>query len=100
MLSRDLVKDHQQRCDYETIIKLINDLDGPHPERARRELLVIIQFDAEIRRLVLEKGGLDSEMLDFVFGRPLKETLPNYGVKIRQDGAKTIITRSPKPRQF
>jgi Fe-S-cluster containining protein len=96
----DLVKDHQERCDYEKINKLINDLDGPDPDSARRELLIIIQFDAEIRKLVLEKGGLASEMLDFVFGRSLKETLPNYGVTIRRDGTKTIITRSTRPRHY
>jgi hypothetical protein len=96
----DLVRDHQERCDYEKINKLINGLDGPHPGRARRELLTIIQFDAEIRKLVLEKGGLDSEMLDFVFGRSLKETLPNYGVTIRSDGTKTTITRSAKLRHY
>ena len=96
----DLVKDHQNRCNYETINRLISDLDGPQPDRARRELLNIIQFDAEIRKLVLVKGGLDSEMLDFVFGRPLIETLPKYGVTIRTDGTKTSIRRSIETRHF
>ena len=96
----DLVKDHQDRCDYEKIIQLINALDGPQPDRARREVLTTIQFDAEIRNLVLEKGGLDSKMIDFVFGRPLKKTLPNYGLTIRSDGNKTTIARSAKPRPY
>ena len=89
----DLIKDHQARCDYEKIKKLIGDLDGPHPGRARKELMEIIQYDAEIRKLVLEKGGLDPAMLDFLFGRPLVKTMPGYGIKVRQAGGKTLVTR-------
>jgi Fe-S-cluster containining protein len=90
----DLIKDHQKRCDYEEIRNLINELNGPSRDKARKKLLEIIQYDAEIRKLVVEQGGLDSEMLDFVLGRTLKKTLPNYGIKVRQDGRKMIITRS------
>ena len=86
----DLIKDHQERCDYEEIRKLINDLNGPSGDGARQKLLEIIQYDAEIRKLVVEQGGLDSEMLDFVFGRTLKQTLPNYGITVRQDGTKKM----------
>ena len=90
----DLIKDHQARCDYERIKKLIGDLDGPLPGRARKELMEIIQYDAEIRKLVLEKGRLDPAILDFAFGRPLTVTLPGYGIKVRQEGRKTIISRT------
>ena len=41
---------------------------------------------------------VDSEMLDFIFGRPLIKTLPNLGINIRQEGKKTIITRSSQPQ--
>jgi Fe-S-cluster containining protein len=88
----DLVSDHQARCDYEKIKKLIKDLDGPRKGRARKKLLEIIQYDAESRKLVVAKGGLDPAMLDFILGRPLTETLPNYGIKVRWVGGKTIIT--------
>jgi Fe-S-cluster containining protein len=94
----DLIKDHQERCDYQKIKKLINDLAGPYKDKARKKLLEIIQFDAEIRQLVVDQGGLEPAMLDFVFGRSLKKTLPNYGVKIRQEGKKTVITRSYQPQ--
>ena len=89
----DLIKEHQARCDYEKIKKLIGDLDGPRQDRARKKILEIIQYDAEIRKLVLEKGGLDPAMLEFLFGRPLVQTLPGYGIKVRQEGGKTIVMR-------
>ena len=86
----DLVKGHQERCDYQKIKKLIDDLNGPSRDRARKELLEIIQYDAEIRKLVVEQGGMDPEMLDFLFGRSLTKTLPGYGIKIRQDGTRKM----------
>jgi Fe-S-cluster containining protein len=82
----DLIEDHQARCDYEKIRPLIKDLAGSKKKLARRKLLEIVRYDAEIRSLVVSRGGLDVEMLDFLFGRPLSKTLGNYGIKIHQDG--------------
>jgi Fe-S-cluster containining protein len=84
----DLIEDHQARCDYKKIKDLIQDLTGVKRDRARRELLEIIHYDAEIRNLVVSKGGLDADMLDFLFGRPLTQTLGSYGIKIHQEGEK------------
>ncbi len=94
----DLIKDHQDRCDYGEINKLISELDGPREAQARKELQEVIQYDTELRKLVLEKGGLDPAMLDFLFGRPLTQTLPGYGLKIEQKGKKMVITRSPNKK--
>jgi Fe-S-cluster containining protein len=89
----DLVKDHQARCSYEIIEKLIDALDGSSGAEARRKLAEIIQFDIEIRKLVVSRGGLDTEMLDFLFGRPLRQTLRNFGLKILQKEDKIIIVK-------
>jgi Fe-S-cluster containining protein len=91
----ELIRDHQERCDYGKINKLIGDLDGPRRTNARKKLQEIIQYDTELRKLVLEKGSLDPDMLDFLFGRPLTKTLPGYGLKIQQKGNKMVIARSP-----
>ena len=90
----DLIQDHQQRCDYAEIQNLIKDLAGSLKNNARQKLAEIIKFDIEIRELVVTRGGMDPEMLDFLLGRPLTKTLPKYGIKVRQEGQKIIITRS------
>ena len=79
-----LVEDHQARCDYVIIQRLVRDLDGGAAEPARRELSEIIRYDDEIRKLVVSRGGLEPDMLDFVFGRPLVVTIENYGIKARR----------------
>ncbi|MEJ2282438.1 MAG: YkgJ family cysteine cluster protein [Desulfobacterales bacterium] len=89
----ELIVDHQARCDYGEIKQLIGGLNGPHRHRARKKLLEIIQYDAEIRKLVVEKGALDPAQLDFLFGRPLTQTLPGYGIEVRQEGDKLVIMR-------
>ena len=84
----DLIEDHQARCDYKKIQDLIKDLTGVKRNQARRKLIEIIRYDAEIRNLVISRGGLNADMLDFLFGRPLTQTLGNYGIKIHQEGTK------------
>jgi Fe-S-cluster containining protein len=77
-----IIKDHQTRCNYETIQKLVHAINSGKGVVARQKLAEIIQFDTEIRKLVVSRGGLDVEMLDFLFGRPLKQTLKNFGLKM------------------
>jgi len=84
----DLIQDHQARCDYNKIQSLINSLAGSKRNHVRRKLLEIIRYEAEIRNLVVSRGRLDPDMLDFLFGRPLTKTLKNYGISIHQEGNK------------
>ena len=77
-----LIKDHQARCNYETIRKLVNAIKNNQDDKARKKLVEIIQFDTEIRKLVVAKAGLEAEILDFLFGRPLNQTLKNFGLKL------------------
>lgn len=87
----DLIEDHQARCDYNKIQLMIKDLAGSKRNRARRKLIEIIRYDAEIRNMVVSRGGLDADMLDFLFGRPLTQTLGNYGIKIHQESTKIYL---------
>ncbi|MGD9151673.1 MAG: YkgJ family cysteine cluster protein, partial [Desulfobacterales bacterium] len=53
-----LIKNHQQRCNYDTILALIKAINSDQPGNARQKLAEIIQFDNEIRKLVVSQGGL------------------------------------------
>jgi Fe-S-cluster containining protein len=79
----DLIEDHQTRCDYETILRLVTAALRHKKKAARSKLIEIIRYDTEMRNLVVSEGGLDAEMLDFLFGRPLLKTLENFGLKVR-----------------
>lgn len=88
-----LIADHQRRCDYRIIENLVKALDSGKRSQAQQKLGEIIQYDTEIRNLVLVKGGLDPEMLDFLFGRPLVKTIENYGFRVQRNGKKVILKR-------
>jgi Fe-S-cluster containining protein len=82
----DLVEDHQKRCSYEKLSLFIDILKKDKKDKALKGILDIIKYDAQIRKLVVQKGGLDPEMTDFIFGRPITETIKIYGFKIKKQG--------------
>ncbi|MBW2054328.1 MAG: YkgJ family cysteine cluster protein [Deltaproteobacteria bacterium] len=81
-----LVEDHQKRCSYEALTLFIDILKKEKKDGALKDILDIIEYDAQIRELVVQKGGLDPEMTDFIFGRPITETIRIYGFKIKKQG--------------
>ncbi len=88
----DLVEDHQRRCSYETLKFFIDALNKDKKDEALKGIFDIIEYDAQIRELVVQKGDLDPEMTDFIFGRPITETIRMYGFKIiKQDDNYRLI---------
>ena len=88
----DLVEDHQRRCSYEMLKFFIDDLNKDKKDEALKGIFDIIEYDAQIRELVVQKGYLDPEMTDFIFGRPITETIRMYGFKIiKQDDNYRLI---------
>jgi Fe-S-cluster containining protein len=83
----ELVEAHEQRCGYERIQRLCAGREGCSASGARRALEELIAYDAELRRLVVARGGLEHGMTDFLFGRPLRKTLPN------------LLKRPPSPER-
>ena len=86
-----IIKDHQERCNYKTIQKLVDAIKSNMRDNEQQKLNEIIQFDTEIRKLVVSTAGLDAEMLDFLFGRPLIRTIQKLGLKVQQKGKKNIL---------
>lgn len=88
-----LVKDHQQRCDYDMLKHLISRLETSHHEEALKDLSEIIHYDRNIRTLLIEKTQIDPAICDFLFGRPLTITLKGYGIRIKEtEQGKWVIT--------
>jgi len=82
---RDLVDDHQKRCSYEKVQSFIESLDEGQNEEALEGILAILQYDTQIRLLIVQEGGLDPEMIDFLLGRPITETIRMYGLKVEKE---------------
>jgi len=78
----ELIEDHEQRCSYEGLHARVG--EGTREGRLKQERAIqeILRFDAYVRQLAVEKGGIDSRMLDFLFGRPLADTIKMFDINI------------------
>ena len=74
----DLVVEHDQRCSYKKIRKLIDESGKTKKVDLSGKVAELIEYDKIIRELVVKKGELDFELLDFLFGRPLSVTMNHF----------------------
>ncbi|OQY60607.1 MAG: hypothetical protein B6245_00375 [Desulfobacteraceae bacterium 4572_88] len=77
----ELLEDHQERCDYEKIRCLVKNFEGKGKADALSCLSDIIGYDTHIRILLTEKGVASHDVTDFLFGRPLRQTIGMFGLK-------------------
>lgn len=68
-----LIADHDLRCSHVTLRKLIDSKSGS--SAVIKTIQEMVEYDRSIRMLVVEKAGVESNMLDFLFGRPLSEAI-------------------------
>ena len=87
----EIVEDHQERCSYDTLKILIDLLEKSNRQEALQRILNIIEYDKNIRNLTIQKAGLDPDITDFLFGRPVTETIRIYGIKIEEKKGKYIL---------
>lgn len=63
----ELIEDHESRCSYRKLRQLLR-----QSSENKEEIQLMLAYDREIRIVASEKGGIDPEMTDFLFGRPMK----------------------------
>ncbi|MEW5909060.1 MAG: YkgJ family cysteine cluster protein [Thermodesulfobacteriota bacterium] len=73
----DIVEEHSVKCAYETIRAVLLEDGKKKTAGYSKKLNEMIFYESELRALTVEKAKLDPELLDFIFGRPLSETLSN-----------------------
>ena len=68
-----LVADHDLRCSHLALRKLLDAKSGR--AAVKKDIQEMLGYDRSIREIVVEKTGVEPDMLDFIFGRPLLESL-------------------------
>jgi len=89
----DLVEEHERQCSYAGLKQCLEDLDGSSERAAIKAAISMVRYDQEIRRLVVSQGGVEPDMMDFLFGRPLEQTIEMFGFGIRERDGKFSIVR-------
>ena len=78
----ELVKTHEAECAMDVLGGLVERREKGDPD-AGPHLGELVHYDLHYREMPVEKGGLPSEMMDFLFGRPLPEIIARqFGVKV------------------
>ena len=88
----DLIEDHQSRCSYDKIKHFVKELDGEKKNEAIDGIYDILSYDDSIRELVVKKGKMDPENLDFLFGRPIVVTIRMFGLKVEKKDGKYYLS--------
>jgi Fe-S-cluster containining protein len=78
----DLIVDHEARCGYDRLRDLVAKGTVGKQLKMEAEILEILRYDAHLRTLTVETGGMDAGMLDFIFGRPLAETIGMFDLRL------------------
>jgi len=89
----ELVEDHERRCSYAELSSRVRDGSRENGWLNQEEaILETMRYDAHIRQLTVEKAGLDADMLDFVFGRPLTETIRMFDIQlVKKNGSYGLV---------
>ncbi|MBT8370072.1 MAG: hypothetical protein KJO34_03850, partial [Deltaproteobacteria bacterium] len=88
----ELIQLHEENCSHELINTAIQNLDGNSGHQASETIIAAVQYDQALRQLVIEKVQVTEDMLDFLLGRPLRQTLKTAGCGIEQiDGKNRVV---------
>jgi Fe-S-cluster containining protein len=80
----ELIEDHENRCSYLKLARLVRQLKEKQSGKTAAQIAEIIEYDNQLRKLVLEKSGLDPEILEFLFGRSFDKTLHMFDIKLER----------------
>ena len=81
---RELIIAHEERCHFQFIHELVEKREFGDTSAAA-ELTEIVNYDAQLRDLAVDKGQMPADLLDFLLGRPLAEIIQKqFGVKVKR----------------
>ncbi len=93
-----LIDEHEKRCAYAQLDNCVKKIESDG-EKAVEKILEILKFDHDIRCLIPEKLGVDSDEMDLILGRPLTETIIMFGLEVVRDpdGSFFLTMLDPSP---
>lgn len=87
---REAISRHEEKCSLEKLLDLVDGLRKGMEENFEK-IVETILFDNSIRDWAKEKLGIGEEALPLIFGKPLFELLPLYGLVIEKENENYII---------
>ncbi len=91
----DLVQTHEARCSQQKLAAMIARLKAPLDPALANDICGCIAYDRHLRRLTVKKSGISPALLDFLFGRPLQQTIKTYGFTVIESEGRIRLHFSP-----
>lgn len=89
-LVMEAITRHDEKCSYRLLADLLDAVAGGD-EAAVETVLDMLQYDLYARPFLAEKFGLPPEVLGLILGKPLVETIREFGYQVEQDGDDFIL---------
>jgi Fe-S-cluster containining protein len=95
-----LMEAHEKRCSYKDLESHVKAVET-EGEKAVEKIIEVLKFDFQMRPFLLQKLGLNPDEMDFLFGRPLADTIVMFGLKVirEPDGTFFLTTAESKKRE-
>ncbi len=89
-LLMEVMEKHEEKCSYKKLSDAFDSLaDGS--EDAVEEIMDMLRYDTYIRPFLEEKFNIPQNAMDLILGRPLINTINEFGFKIVKDGDDYIL---------
>jgi len=86
----EVIERHDERCSHAELARLMTRL-GATKGQTIDEVVGLLQMDHEVRLRAAERFQLAADTLDFFFGRPLREVVSAYGLRVEDQPDGTIL---------
>lgn len=78
-----IVNNHEVKCSYETLKEMFEDIQ--EGKDITQEVFDVLQYDTDMRLMLVKKLSIDNDYLPLLLGRPLTSTLHMFGYKVEVD---------------
>jgi Fe-S-cluster containining protein len=86
----DIIDKHEQKCPYKRLSDAIERLSQGE-ENAVEDIIDMLQYDTYARPFLEERLSIPAAAMDLILGRPLIETINEFGFKVIRDGDEYIL---------
>lgn len=86
----DVIEKHEEKCSYKKLSGAFERL-AEGREDAVEDIMDILQYDTYIRPFLEERFNIPQVAMDLILGRPMVDTINEFGFKVERDGEEYIL---------
>ena len=86
----EIIGRHEEKCSYKRLSGAFDRLAGGD-ENAVDDIMDMLQYDTYLRPFIQEKFNLPVDALDLILGRPLTDSVNEFGFKVAREGDDYVL---------